>query len=55
MAGIIFSEGSGVNDSVFGKSQFPIRMLIEKKDEALENLSVIDKIFSLEKSKNFAE
>lgn len=55
MAGIIFSEGSGVNDSVFGKSQFPIRMLIEKKAEAFENLSVIDKIFSMEKSKNFAE
>lgn len=55
MAGIIFSEGSGVNDSVFGKSQFPIRMLIEKKAEAFENLSVVDKIFSMEKSKNFAE
>lgn len=55
MAGIIFSEGSGVNDSVFGKSQFPIRMLIEKKAEAFENMSVIDKIFSMEKSKNFAE
>ena len=48
MAGIIFSEGSGVNDSIFGKSQFPIRMLIEKKAEAFENLSVIDKIFSME-------
>ena len=55
MAGIIFTEGSGLNDSVFGKSQFPIRMLIEKKAEAFENLSVIDKIFSMEKSKNFAE
>lgn len=55
MAGIIFSEGSGVNDSIFGKSQFPIRMLIEKKAEAFENMSVINKIFSTDKSNNFAE
>lgn len=55
MAGIIFSEGSGVNDSIYGKSQFPIKMLIEKKAEAYENLSVASKIFSVEKSNNFAE
>ena len=31
MAGISFTEGSGVNDSVFGKCQAPIRMFIEKR------------------------
>lgn len=55
MAGIIFSEGSGVNNSVFGKSQEPIRMFIEKKAEAYENQSVVDKIFTMETSKHFAE
>ena len=30
MAGIIFSEGSGLNNSVYGKSQEPIRAMIEK-------------------------
>lgn len=55
MAGIIFSQGSGVNDSIFGKSQVPIRMFMEKKAEAFENMSVVDKIFSVENSKNFAE
>ena len=29
MAGITFSEGSGLADSIFGKSQAPIRMFIE--------------------------
>ena len=28
MAGIIFSEGSGLNDSLFGKSQEPIKHVI---------------------------
>ena len=53
--GIIFSEGSGLNDSVFGKSQEPIKLFIEKKAEAFEAESVVDKIFKKETSKNFAE
>ncbi len=28
MAGIIFSKGSGLNDSIYGKSQEPIRAVI---------------------------
>lgn len=55
MAGIIFSEGTGLNDSVFGKSQAPIRMFIEKKGEALEQNSVIKQIFAMESSQNYAE
>ena len=31
MANITFSEGSGLNDSIFGKSQAPIRMLNAKQ------------------------
>lgn len=53
--GIIFSEASGVNDSVFGKSQMPIRMFIEKKAEAFENESVVKDIFQTEKSNSFGE
>ena len=55
MAGITFSEGSGLSDSVFGKSQAPIRMFIEKKGEALEQNSVVRQIFAMETSNNFAE
>ena len=53
MAGIIFSEGSGLNDSIYGKSQVPIKMFIEKKAEAYESNSIVDKIFNMNTSKNF--
>lgn len=53
--GIIFSEGSGVNDSIYGKCQTPIKIFMEKRAEAFENLSVAEKIFHRETSKHFAE
>ena len=52
---IIFSQGSGVNDSLFGKSQAPIRAVIEQNVEAFGELSMIDKIFYLDKSHSYAE
>lgn len=55
MSGIIFSEGSGVNDSVFGKSQAPIRLFLEKKGEAFENESVVKRLFAMNDSKNYGE
>lgn len=55
MAGITFTEGSGVADSIFGKSQAPIRMFIEKKAEAFEDKSMLPKIFKMVKSQNWAE
>ena len=47
MAGYTFSYVSGVNDSVFGKSQAPIQLYIEKKGEAFEQESVIGKLFQM--------
>ncbi|MEG2939604.1 MAG: hypothetical protein RR829_05195 [Oscillospiraceae bacterium] len=55
MAGIIYSEGSGLNNSIFGKSQFPIRSVISQNTEAFEALSLISKIFVMDGSENFAE
>ncbi len=55
MANITFSEASGVNDSIFGKSQAPIRMFIEKRGEAFEQQSVVKAIFTQEKSNHFGE
>lgn len=55
MAGIIFSEGSGVNDSIYGKSQYPIRAIIEQNVESFQQMSCIDKIFYMDTSKNFSE
>ena len=51
MAGVVFSKGSGVNDSIFGKSQEPIRAIIEQNVEAFEKgRSQIDNIFVVEKT-----
>lgn len=55
MAGIIFSEGSNVNDSIFGKSQEPIKMFLEKRAEAFEAKSILPEIFNMETSNHWAE
>jgi hypothetical protein len=55
MANITFTEGSGLQDSIYGKSQAPIRMFIEKKAEAFEAESVVKQVFAMGKSKHWAE
>ena len=55
MAGIIFSEGSGLNDSIYGKSQAPIKAMIDQNVESFQAMSMIDKIFYMDKSTNYAE
>ena len=55
MANIIFSEGSGVNESVYGASQAPIRMFLEKRAEAFEAQSMLKHMVSMGKSKNWGE
>lgn len=52
---MIFSKASGVNDSIFGKSQYPIKALLEEREEAFQKGSQIEKIFGMEKSNRFAE
>ena len=52
---IIFSEGSGVADSVFGKSQAPIKAMIESGVEAFQQFSAVSKVFSMDTTKNYAE
>ena len=47
MAGLIFTEGAGVADSIFGYSQAPIRAFIEKRAEAYEQESMLDKLFCM--------
>ena len=34
---ITFSEGSGLNDSVYGKCQAPIRMFLEQRGRCLSS------------------
>ena len=55
MANITFSEGSNLNNSIYGNSQAPIRMMIEKKAEAFEEQSVLEKVFMMDESKHWAE
>lgn len=56
MAGIVFSKASGVNDSIFGKSQEPIRALIESQIEAFEKgRSALSKVYAMESTDKFAE
>lgn len=52
--GIIFSEGSGLNDSVFGKCQMPIKMFLEKRAESFEAKSMLKEFFCMDTSDQFA-
>lgn len=55
MPGITFMEGSGLQDSIFGKSQEPIQKFLEKRAEAFEQQSCIKELFDMGTSKNYAE
>ena len=51
---MIFSKAGGVNDSIFGKSQEPIKMMLEQQEEAFQKMSIIDKVFYKDETKDFA-
>lgn len=52
---ITFSEGSGLNKSVFGNVQAPIRMFIEQHGELFEQQSVLKDLFLMGTSQNFGD
>ncbi len=52
---ITFSEASGLNNSIYGKCQAPIRMFLEKRGEQFEQESVIKQLFLMGTSQNFAD
>lgn len=49
----IFTKSSGINDSIFGKSQFPIAMMIEEQDETYQKTTQIKNIFSMRTTDQF--
>ena len=53
MSGMTFTFGSGVADSVFGKSQAPIRMFLESRGEAFEQASPLKKLFAMDTDKSW--
>ena len=55
MANIVFTESSGVADSIYGKCQAPIASFIKKRGEAFEQSSLIKSMFSVRKSNHFGE
>lgn len=55
MAGIIFSKSSGLNDSIYGKSEAPIKAFLESNVKAYEEMSTIKKIFKMIDSDNYGE
>lgn len=55
MAGFIYSEGSGLNNSIIGKKLAPIRAILNDGVEAWENKSMIKEIFYMDKSNSWAE
>ena len=55
MANITFTEGSGLQDSIFGKSQDPIKMFLEKRGEAFEQASMLPHLFQMGTSTHWAE
>lgn len=55
MPGIIFSEASGVADSLYGNCQAPIRMFVEQYGEECERLSVLPHLFAMGTSENYGD
>ena len=52
---IVFSEGSGLNDSIYGNCQAPIRMFIEQRGEQFEQESVLKNLFLMGPSETFGD
>lgn len=50
-----FSKSSNLNNSIFGKSQAPIKAFLEEQDEAFSKLSIIPYVFVEDKTSNFGE
>ena len=55
MAYCTVSIGSGVAESIYGNSQFPIKSYIEHKGEGFEKQSVLPQLFRMDSSTHFAE
>lgn len=55
MAGIIFSKSSGLQDSIYGKSEAPIKAFLEEAMKAYTDGSFIEKVFKMVESDNYAE
>ena len=55
MAGIVFSKSSGLNNSIYGKSEAPIKAFLERNVKAYEEMSTIKHIYKMVSSENYGE
>lgn len=55
MGNITFSFASGLNDTIFGKCQAPVRTMIEHRAQAWEDMSALKHIYNFAPSKHFGE
>lgn len=52
---ITFSEGSGLNGSIYGECQAPIRMFVEQRGEQFEQTTILPELFLMGESENFGD
>lgn len=52
---MIFSFSSGVNDTVFGKIQAPLKAFLEKRAKSYEQCSLVKNMFKMTTSEHFGE
>lgn len=52
---ITFSEGSGLQDSIYGLCQAPIQMFIERRGEDFEKNTLVKDMFKVNKTDNFGD
>ena len=55
MAQIIFGNMSGLNDSIYGKSEAPIKAFLEENVKAYTDMSFVEKVFKMMSSDNYGE
>lgn len=55
MAQIIFGKMSGLNDSIYGKSEAPIKAFLEENVKAYTDMSFVEKVFKMMSSDNYGE
>lgn len=55
MANIVFTEASGVADSIYGNCQAPIKLFLEKRGEDFEKYSALKHLFDMGTSENFGD
>ena len=51
----VFTQASGLNDSIYGKCQAPIRMFLENRGEEFEKQSVLKDLFLMGTSENYGD